>query len=1231
MSMHGRSQRSVAAWMGIVFAVLSIGWVAEAWGQASYTRQTRGVVTDQSGALVSNATIIITNDATNISVTAHSDDHGQYILTGLRPAVYTIKADHPGFRPVENRNVVLQVDQQTTINFELRPLGVITTVEVTTAAPLLDTESASLGTDVTNEYVRDIPLYGRSMFGLVFLAGGVTETTGSGITDNYPTGTNFVSNGQRNATAQVTLDGSPISAPEQGEGGNSNVYYQPSVEIVQEFKVHNNSFSDEFGNNGGTIVNMVLKQGSNNFHGSGWWYGQRSNFDARDFFNSGEKPDHVRDQYGFSLGGPLKKNKTFFFVDFEKVRQQDPINLEGIVPTALERTGDFSQSPANSNGIYDPCAGNPQGPSTPCPHDQFPGNKIPADKIDPIGQALLNLYPLPNIPDATFPDPNWRQVIVSSDPGWQFDIKLDHQIPANHKIGGRYSRHHDVFTAPTVIGNGDQGDGFIGTTIPENGGVEYNWAIKPTMLLTNRFSVDRVNAPVQANKYPSLSDVGLSSVLAANGLTRIPAIGVDEPFLSIFTQCCVDTHFAHTLFSYSSALQWVKGAHSIKFGGEQRVFFNNFWQPDNPTGIFNFSRDVTTLQPNNCLGDDDHRQRNPFATILPGSPDTASFHIFPAVADKSKDTEFFVLDDWKATPKLTLNFGLRYEWSTPYTERFNRLQFNDFTGDTGINIPLSRNLDPNNPQLDFGQIGEIRGTSLFPSSGRRNSPVDRNNFAPRFGFAYQLASNTVLRGGAGVFYGMNVATNFQYAGPAFAKTANMYFTKDNYAHQFACLGPSPIQPTCTSPFPGGLSGPQGTTYGKLAQWGFGNSSDLDTGTARNAEIYQWNLGIQHMFPGQIVVGVDYSANRSTHLPWAGAGGPVNGVTPRNRNFLPSSIRNALVATLNPTHDPSSTAVSDYLNTEVANPFQCFFTTGAALTGPWCPASPIFNAADVVDSRYVDDTIPQQLLLEPYPQFDGGFEGLPTLNANSWYHSLQIRFQKRASHYISFEGNYTFSKLTDDSSAGRNAWLGNLWLDNPQLLDDLKAEHGISSNDATHRLTAAVIVDLPVGKNRWIGRSMNPVLDGIVGGWSLDGVITLQSGQPLGVYNSVGLLVDGNQRPNVVCSQLSTGLSYHDAAKTGGAVINQDCFGDPGDNIPGNAPRYFSNLRGDGIRNLDTSLTKEFTIREGKVLQVRAEMFNAFNHQRFAFPDVGSGDGALGTVTSTINNFRRMQFGARFQF
>jgi len=1197
--------------------------VASAFGQASYTAQVRGIVTDQTGAIVQGAQVTMTNEGTGIATTTKTDDRGLYTFTGLRPASYTIKVEAQGFQATERKQVVLQVDQQTSIDFSLKPPGVLATIEVNATTPQLDTESAAIGTDVTNEYVRDIPLYNRSLFGLAFLAGGVTETTGSGINDNYPSGTNFVSNGQRNATAQVTLDGSPISAPEQGEGGNSNVYYQPSVEIVQEFKVQNNSFSAEYGNNGGTLVNIVLKQGTNQFHGSGWWYGQRSNFDARDYFNTGDKPDLVRDQYGFALGGPIIKNRTFFFVDFEKVRQRDPVNIEGVVPTDLERAGDFSQSLANANGIFDPCPGNTDSNFV-CPHNRFPGDKIEGTNPvtgtpynDPIGQAILNLYPHANIPDAAFPDPNFRTVALANAPTWQFDVKLDHQFNEKHKIGGRYSRLHNEYTVPTIVGNGDQGDGVIYLTTAQNGNVEYNWAIKPTALWTSRFSVDRVHAPGISNHYPTLSDVGLPAILNQNGLDRIPAINVGDDFLSMFTQCCVDTHFAHTLYSYSSALQWVKGPHSIKFGGEQRVFFNNFFQPDNPTGIINFDRNVTTEDPNGNFGAQD--EGNPFATMLLGypSPSDSVLHIIPAVADKSVDTAFYVLDDWKVTPKLTLNLGLRYEWSTPYSERFNQLQFSNFTGDPGVSIPVDRNQDPANPQFNFGQIGNLIGTTVFADSGHRNGRVDRNNFAPRFGFAYQLGNNTVVRGGAGIFYGMNVATNYQYAGPSFSKFATLHFTTDNFETQYATLA---------NPFPAGLAPPQGRTYGKLANWGFDNGSDLDTGVVRNAEIFQWNLGVQHLLPGQIVVAADYSANHSVHLPWAGAS-----VSTRERNFLPSSIRNAVVESLNPTHDPNSSAVSDYLGGQVANPFQCFFTTVAS-PGSWCPATPIFNAADVADSQYVGDTIPQVNLLRPYPQFDGGFAGLPRLIATSWYNSLQIRFQKRASHYVSFEGNYTLSKSTDDSAAGRNAWLTNLEFDNPQLLDDLKAEHGISANDATHRLTTAIIFDLPVGRGRWIGGGMNNIADAIVGGWSLESFITVQSGQPIAIVMvDGGRVTDGNQRPNVTCSQLRTGINFHQAAQTGDPYLNEGCFEDPGDNVPGNGPRHFSNLRGDGIRNLDMSLTKEFKIRERAQLQVRAEMFNVANHQRFAFPDVGFGAGGFGQVTETRNNFRRMQFGARLQF
>ena len=302
--------------------------------------------------------------------------------------------------------MVLAVDQEASLNFTLTPASVSEKIEVTTTAPLLDTDSATLGTDITHEYINEIPLMGRDFFGLTFLAAGVTEVAGSGTGDNYPSGTNFTSNGQRNATAEIRMDGALISAPEQGEGGNSNVYYEPLVDSVQEFKVQNNSFSAEFGNNGGTVVNMVLKSGTNAFHGTGWYFLQRPQMDARDFFNPkyflgsapNPKPDSKRDQGGFSLGGPIRKNKTFFFVDFEKVRSSARSSGVATVPTMAERTGRFL-------GTYEyhlrPEAGlllpvrRPTNPNNMSGH-QWRRSANPGGEQDPIGLAILNLYPQPN-------------------------------------------------------------------------------------------------------------------------------------------------------------------------------------------------------------------------------------------------------------------------------------------------------------------------------------------------------------------------------------------------------------------------------------------------------------------------------------------------------------------------------------------------------------------------------------------------------------------------------------------------------------------------------------------------------------------------------------------------------------------------------------------------------------------------------------------------------------------
>ncbi len=1252
---------------GVVASLASL-----AIAQGSYRAQLRGVVSDASGAVVTNATVTITDSGTNISNTAHTDNKGEYFFTGLRPSTYAVKAELKGFRTTERTDVVLAVDQEASLNFTLTPAGVNESVVVTSTAPLLDTDNATLGTDITHEYINEIPLMGRDYFGLTFLAAGVTEVAGSGTSDNYPSGTNFTSNGQRNATAEIRLDGALISAPEQGEGGNTNVYYEPLVDSVQEFKVQNNSFSAEFGNNGGTVVNMVLKSGTNAFHGTGWYFLQRPGIDARDFFNPAPnpKPDSKRDQGGFSLGGPIRKDKTFFFVDFEKVRSSSAQSGLVTVPTMAERQGNFS---GLTNPIYDP-----KQPLVPCPAPATPGSMcrppvqnggvIPVGEQDPIGMAVLNLYPKPTNSNEFG---NYNFTTVAQAPDYQFDIKIDHQINDKNRINGRYSRSWSNFTTPLTLGDGFDNDGIAsGVTVAQNGSFEYSMTVNPRIIWTNHAAVDRVHE-LSLPGIPSISGFNASLPAGTQGLPPVfeQANGIDEmptfqmqgnlPWNNLYDQCCIYTKFGHTLVSYSSQLVISKGSHLIKIGGEQRIFYNNFWQPNNPTGLLTFTDDVTSPMVNSdttqvCSGPCSNPNNiqnittgNPLASLAFGYGDNvnnASSYLLvtPSVANRSLEQGFYIQDDWKVNSKLTVNLGLRYEWSSPYTSRNNQLEFSNFTQDSGVGINLtslpaaaqqqgymSAQATMQSVGLNLPTTQELYGTTQFATSSDRTVPTYRNDIGPRLGFAYAFDSKTVVRGGAGVYFGMSPATNFQYPGSAFRKTANLFFTNNNFATQSATL---------ENPFPTGFTGPQGKQYGQFANWGYQNPNDLGTTAARDADIYQWNLGIQRELPSQIVIGVDYVSNRSTHLPWSGT---------NNRAFIPSSLVGQVATAVTPTDSTCQTdsCVTNFFQTQVGNPFYSMFNTPCVSTA----SHPCFNE---VNSNYGQSTLPLSTLLNKYPQFNGDFEGLMLESANSWYNAMQMRFQKRTTHHISFEGSYTISKETDYSSAGRNNWVGALGLGLPQQLDNLKAEHSIGASDAPQRLAAAVVVDLPVGRKQWIGGDMNRVADAIIGGWSVSTLLTQQSGQPMAIGMANARLSNGSQRPEVTCSQLKSGTSMHDVALNWEAnstaisnglppvnsFFNANCFADPGDQMPGNAPRYFSGLRVDGIHNADLNLNKSFVPKEGMRLEVRAEMFNFTNHPRFGQPNSAvGGSGQANPFFGTISGGaigetpRFFQFGVRFEF
>jgi hypothetical protein len=1183
-------QLKAQPWWFLTILLLTSSLVPSAWGQATFKAQLQGVVRDASGAVVPRATVTVTNEATGGAVKTETDAEGRYILTNLVAASYDIKAEAEGFKTTHQSQVVLRVGQHAELDLNLEVGQVMATVEVTSSPVLLNSASAELGQEVTSRYVTEVPLFDRDISKLAYLAPGVTESQGFQADQ---TKENFVSNGQRNSSAEIRFDGGLTSTPEAGEGAMFWAHFQPSIEIVQEFKVQTNSFSAEYGNNGGTVINIVSKSGGNEFHGGGYLFDRRSETDAKNYFSGGSPvPDYARDQFGGSLGGPIVKQKLFFFFNYDRTRQDAPGTVTTTVPTDLQRQGDFSQT-FNPDGslqqIYNPFSTFTDASGV--HRNAFAGNVIPTTMLDPIAVNLMKLYPEPTgSGDAVTGLNNYTANYTSGVPAHQYNFKLDYLMSPGSTLSARYSKGYLRKTAPNLfvggIGQADEKNDY------NNFVLQYDHTFNSKTLLTLRAGVDRHYQNRDAPAEIDPTSLGFPSILTqANGSITFPRIDVTD-YQGLGLTGWTKTIEAQTNFLWDAAVSKVIGPHSLKFGGEQRFLLSNFFQPAFPGGQFGFDGAQTRQD----LSSSDTLQGNALASLLVDFGNSGFLSIHPSVAQKSKEAAFFVEDDWQLSPRLTLNLGLRYEWSTPYTERHNRVQFADFTGATGMNVDLSGG-DPFLQSLGLGPTA-LSGIAQFATSSHRNVSPDRNNIAPRLGLAYRLGNKTVVRAGGGVYYGINPATSYQDVGAAFRKNLNWNPSLDNGATQNATLA---------NPFPFGATTAEGTQYGVLNMWGF-NSDSNQSSTFRNANIYQWSVSVQHELPGNSVVEVAYSANRSTHLPFGGT---------KNRDFLPSALRQQISAqqhALDPTCDADS-CVTNYLNQQVTNPFYSLFTGAGA----------IFNKPD---SRYAQPTIPLINLLRPYPQFDGDFEGFSLFNANATYNSLQMKYEKRYSGGLNIVGSYTFAKESDDSSYTSNGWLGNST--NIQDLGNLASEHSVGAADARHRFVVGGSYELPFGRGKRFGANLNPVANGFLGGWQLNTFFTLQSGLPVGISLSGGNIADGSQRPNVTGNPRS-GFSIHDVVQGKGSYFVAGAYSNPGDQIAGNASRFDDRVRGDGIRNVDFSVFKNFQIRESMKLQLRTEFFNFTNTPRFGDPNGSVGDGNFGNITSQVNSPRQVQFGARFLF
>jgi len=793
-----------------------------------------GNVTDATGAVAPGVTVTVTNEATNTSVALTTDDVGAYTAVNLIPGSYSVNASRSGFKPMVFRNFVLQVGQSARLDIRLEVGNIEQTVEVSGTIPLLQTENASVGQVIGREAVNALPLNGRNFVQLAILAPGVsgldysqpnTINTGKRPDELRPGGTAIQVNGGVSFSNQVLLDGI-----DNTEMISQTFIVRPAVEGIQEFKVLTNNAGAEYGRTIGAVVVVTTKSGSNQFHGSLFEFLRNDRLDARNFFArpDASKPPFKLNQYGASLGGPVIRNKTFFFANYEGYREVFGDTQVVTVPTAQIRTGDFRG--VTQNGIYDPLTTVPNPAGGAAIRTRFLNDTIPVSRFDAIGAGLVNLWPLPQRAGLAN---NWVANPIKRSDVHRADGRLDHQLSSKDSLFFRYSADWSDLSIPdTFDGNiggneasfaGDDGvkarsavgswtHTFTSTTIGDfrYGYTQYNMALLPTSLsnpLWKTIPGRQTDDPFQ----PSAPIVGTSGYAGLGNSRSSPLIRDQK------------THELVANFSMLSS------NHNIKYGVNLRL--RTAGETASPPGESAFGRWVF----------DPAYSRNPasptgtgetIATMLLGFPSAIRRDVFlPRTATlHTNEWNFFVRDEWRINSKLTLNFGIHYEVNTPFTEVSD--QWVNFDPATG-------------KQLIAGREGVSR-------SGNINT--DFNAWAPRVSFAYQPSKKTVVRGGYGLFYFPqgNAGTNIrQFRQPPFDFVVNLPFSGND------------IPTTTTS-----QGFPIVTTVPDLRRGPAFFALRGVTPDYRNGQMQQFNLSVQRELGKQLVATVGFVGSAGAKLYWA---------------------------------------------------------------------------------------------------------------------------------------------------------------------------------------------------------------------------------------------------------------------------------------------------------------------------------------------------------------------------
>jgi hypothetical protein len=1140
------------------------------------TATIQGVVRDPSGAVTADAHVSVKNVNTGVTVDTRSNPEGRYVVPFLQPGNYEVSVEKSGFRRVVQTGIKLAVQQSLALDLKLDLGQVVSTVEVSATAAPLDTSTQTLQTSVDSKSVTDLPLNTRLVQTIALTVPGVQPAGGAagGQPDMYSPSIG----GGRGMTSELLVDGVPQSVADPTGGARAFGAEPPSVDAVQEFTVQINTLSAEYGRSGGGVISLATKQGTNDLHGTVREFYRNSKLDANDFFSNRATvplPAYQRHQYGFSLGGPVYiphvyngRNRTFFFVDLEELAQGTATTDTATMPIDKWRTGDFSglETPSGQPiTIYDPLTTHPNG-SGGYTRDPFPGNIIPANRIDPVAANIMKFFPEPNTASTSPFTPlnnffkSGKNVLNTSN----LTVRFDHSFTSSWRTYLRFNRGLTTNDAPHFIGNAGDPTPASNTNHRYNAVWDHTVSLTPTTILNFRYAVSRFKYAI----VPGLIDpTTLGFPATIKNSTNLygepslfPAIYILDGSAGLGSYGLNWTPTTHLL---EGSVTKVVSKHTLQAGLDYRKYFLNFYQTywGGPTGGYVFFSDWT--------------QSNPFgfsptegfgwASFLLGIP-SASYQPFfsalwntPRQALASSYWAGYVQDDFHATSKLTLNLGLRYEVQPPRTERHNRMSYYDLNAPS----PIAGQV-PGFPNL----VGAMR---FVDSNHRQQTPIVWNNLGPRIGFAYAVDPKTVVRGGYGIMYDaspMQAANhNGGFEGFRLSNVMNVSFdglTPANYL---------------SNPFPTGLKTPS-------------RSPDTDLGFTvdeswfpawSNPMIQQWNLNLQREVPGGIVLEAGYIGNKGIHI--------IDGdVTPFNQV------------------DPKYLSLGNNLYNLVPNPFL------GVITDPQSPLS--------------QSMVQQRQLLRPYPQLTGlNLMWRPV--GSSIYHALTLRAEKRFSHGLGFLVAFTGSKLISDSedsgffsTGGGNA---------VQNTYDRRAERAVSNEDIPRRLVISAVYELPFGHGHRILGNSNKIVDGMLGGWQVNTITTVQKGQPIPISqaaNTTGLF-NGTQRPDYTGGP----VSYTHGSKNAQVQhwFDASSFSVAVPFTFGDAPRNLTQVREPGIANADLSLFKNFHIYERLSAQFRLEAFNALNKTQFGPVNGTIGSGIEGQITSVAIPPRQIQLGLKLLF